>query len=140
MEPVAEYDMDIFLSRGALSPADQTCIRQAFGCLCSAIIYLQKKSCRHKDIKPKNILIKAGKVYITDFGIARDWTGKGRSTTTGPAGSYSPDYAAPEVVEHKPRNSSSDMWSLGCVYVVMVVGNLLILLPNQISHKCRRQF
>jgi serine/threonine protein kinase len=121
MEPVADCDMDAFLNRSDFSPADFVCIRQAFGCLCSAILYLQEKQCRHKDIKPHNILLKGAKIYITDFGIARDWTQKGRSTTTGAAGAFSPEYAAPEVVEQQPRNSSSDIWSLGCVFLDMVV-------------------
>lgn len=125
MDPVAEWDMQAFLTRTDLRPSDFACIRQAFGCLCAAILYLQENKCRHKDIKPQNILIKSGKVFITDFGIARDWTGKGRSTTIGSAGAFSPEYAAPEVVEQEARNSSSDMWSLGCVYLDMAVINFL---------------
>jgi serine/threonine protein kinase len=127
MEPVAECDMRAFLSRGSLSSTDQTCIRQAFGCLCSAIIYLQQNQCRHKDIKPQNTLIKNSKVYIIDFGIARNGTENGRSTITGPVGPSSLDYAALEGVTDNLRSSASDMWSLGFVYLDMVVGNLLVL-------------
>jgi serine/threonine protein kinase len=123
MEPVADCDMETFLSRNSFSLADFICIRQAFGCLCAAIMYLQEKQCRHRDIKPGNILVKGSKVFITDLGIARDWTGKVRSTTTGFAGAFSHDYAAPEVANHQPRNSKSDIWSLGCVFLDMVVSN-----------------
>lgn len=32
-----------------------------------------------------------------------------------------PRYCAPEVAEHNPRNTSSDIWSLGAVFLEMVV-------------------
>ncbi|KIW91163.1 uncharacterized protein Z519_08058 [Cladophialophora bantiana CBS 173.52] len=81
---------------------------------------LQEQRCHHKDIKPGNILVKAGKVFITDFGIANDWSDKTRSTATGQILSFSLPYAAPQVLDFKPRNTASDMWSLGCVYLDMV--------------------
>ena len=121
MEPVADSDLLVFLSQTSFHQAEYDCIREAFGCLCAAIIYLQRQNCRHKDIKPENILVKQRKVYITDFGIARDWKALGKSTTTGDIGPISKSYAAPEVVAREPRNSSSDIWSLGCVYLDMIV-------------------
>ncbi|KAL8733073.1 MAG: hypothetical protein Q9181_003711 [Wetmoreana brouardii] len=120
MKPLAECDMLSFLSRPSHTIANFNCIRQAFGCLCAAMIYLQEQSIRHKDIKPKNILVDKAKVFITDFGLARDWTGKGRSTTTGVVNGRTDAYAAPEVFDESPRNSSADVWSLGCVYLDMV--------------------
>ena len=32
-------------------------------------------------------------------------------------------YAAPEVVAKDPRSTSADIWSLGCVYLDMIVSN-----------------
>ena len=119
--PVAEYDLRSFLSKPSLNSAERDCIREAFGCLCAAILYLQKKQIRHKDIKPENILIRQQKVYITDFGICRDWVGATRSTTAGEVRYYSEAYAAPEVVANDPRSTSADIWSLGCVYLDMTV-------------------
>lgn len=121
MEPVADSDLRAFLSQTSFYPAEYDCIREAFGCLCAAIIYLQRQNCRHKDIKPENILVKQRRIYITDFGIARDWKALGKSTTTGDIGPISKPYAAPEVIAQEPRNSSSDIWSLGCVYLDMIV-------------------
>ena len=121
MLPVADSDLLAFLSQTSLHPAEYDGIREAFGCLCAALMYLQRQNCRHKDIKPENILVKQRKVYITDFGIARDWKALGKSTTTGDIGPISKPYAAPEVVALEPRNSSSDIWSLGCVYLDMIV-------------------
>ena len=121
MEPVADADLRKFLNQASFHPAEYDCIREAFGCLCAAIIYLKGKNIRHKDIKPENILVRQRKIYITDFGIARDWKALGRSTTTGDIGPISLPYVAPEVVGLEPRNTSADIWSLGCVYLDMIV-------------------
>jgi serine/threonine protein kinase len=62
------------------------------------------------------VLVKGHQVLLTDFGISRDWTELGHSTTTGPT-TKTPRYCAPEVAAYKPRNSLSDIWSLGCVFL-----------------------
>jgi len=121
MDPVAEMDLKAFLSQRVFKPAEYDCIREAFGCLCSAIIYLHRQEVRHKDIKPQNILVKERKVFLTDFGIALNWKELGRSTTTGDHGPISRQYAAPEVMDNQRRNSCADIWSLGCVYFNMIV-------------------
>ena len=123
MLPVADSDLEVFLNKNSFNGEDYDDIRKAFGCLCKAIMYLQEKRIRHKDIKPKNILVKRGKVYITDFGICRDWLAETRSTTKGPVGPFSMAYAAPEVVNSEDRSTSADTWSLGCVYLDMIVSN-----------------
>lgn len=100
-------------------------LRCFFGCLSSAVKYLHEQKCRHKDIKPGNILIKDEKVLITDFGTALDWTELGADMTDGRPEAYTNAYAAPEVVQARPRNSSADIWSLGCVYLDMLVSGIL---------------
>ena len=122
MDPLAEKDLSDFLNQSEFKPAEYVCIREAFGCLCSAIIYLQSQNVRHKDIKPQNILVNERKMFITDFGLALDWKTLSRSTTKGPHGPITDKYAPPEVMDNKSRNSSADIWSLGCVYLDMIVG------------------
>ena len=124
MEPVADMDLGKFLRESTFSRADYDCIRQAFGCLCAALVYLKDQSVRHKDIKPENILVKQRKVFLTDFGLAIDWKTHGRSTTDGPHGPISKHYAPPEVLKDEKRKTSADIWSLGCVYLDMVVSQL----------------
>jgi serine/threonine protein kinase len=80
--------------------------------------FLHDNKMRHKDIKPPNILSKQDEVYLTDFGVSLDWTELGHSTAQGPP-TITPRYRAPEVVAFEPRNSSSDIWSLGCVFLEM---------------------
>jgi serine/threonine protein kinase len=95
-------------------------LREFFGCLSRAFQYLHETKIRHRDIKPANILIYQDKVKVADFGLSLDWTGKHSTTTAGTSPGWSPRYRAPEMVEEKPRNSSSDIWSLGCVFLEMV--------------------
>lgn len=70
----------------------------------------------YKLIRMQNILVKDHQIYVTDFGISRDWSDLGHSTTTGFT-SATLKYSAPEVAAFLPRNSSADMWSLGCVFL-----------------------
>jgi tetratricopeptide (TPR) repeat protein len=57
-------------------------------------------------------------MLVTDFGISRDWSGLSHGTTTGPTFGTK-KYQAPEVAAGVARNSSSDIWSLGCVFLEM---------------------
>ena len=100
-------------------------LQNAFGCLSAALQYLHNQRCRHKDIKPANILVKNGSVLLTDFGTSRNWAGDS-GTTVGTSGPYTPAYAAPEVVEWESRNEAADIWSLGCVFLEMVVCNTVL--------------
>ncbi|KAF2763459.1 kinase-like protein [Pseudovirgaria hyperparasitica] len=122
MSPVADTNLKVFLDMNqAPTMAEKApLIRQFVGCLAGAVSYLHSQQCRHKDIKPSNILIKGDHVLLTDFGTARDWSDRTRGTTTGPTGPYTPGYASPEVVDQAPRGEPSDIWSLGCVYLDML--------------------
>lgn len=93
-------------------------LRSYFGCLAAALVYLHDRSIRHKDIKPQNILIHNGTVILTDFGLSHDFADDVGSTTSGPTPA-SPRYSAPEVAAHEARNTSADIWSLGCVFFEM---------------------
>jgi serine/threonine protein kinase len=118
MSPVADYDLAHFMKTAATDNHKLSSMRTFFGCLAAALAYLHKMRVRHKDIKPPNILVHGTNVLITDFGLARDCNDT-RSTTEGPTGK-TPKYAAPEVVNYAPRSYSSDIWSLGCVYLEML--------------------
>lgn len=119
--PIADMNLQQYLEQSQIKTNELQCIRQFFGCITCAVAYLHRNSCRHKDIKPGNILIKRGAVYITDFGLAYDWTDVSKSRTKGEAGAMSFNYVSPEVVAEEERGSSSDMWSLGCIFLDMIV-------------------
>ncbi|KAI4700371.1 hypothetical protein J4E89_011013 [Alternaria sp. Ai002NY15] len=96
-------------------------LSRAFGCLASALDFIHHQTVRHKDIKPQNILIHKGKVMYTDFGLSYDFGDIGRSTTTGNPQGITRRYCAPEVAEWGRRNTKSDIFSLGCVFIEIVL-------------------
>ncbi|KAF2111877.1 kinase-like domain-containing protein [Lophiotrema nucula] len=118
MSPVADCDLTEFLRAATSDARKRSTTRTFFGCLAAALAYLHSKRIRHKDVKPSNILVQGSNVLITDFGLSRDCNDT-RSTTEGPTG-RTEKYCAPEVADYAPRNNSSDVWSLGCVYLEML--------------------
>ena len=118
MLPIADCNLAEYYDRVRDDPRKLDILRKFYGCLASALQYLHKSSIRHRDIKPENILVKDDWIYLTDFGIALDWELLGRSTTTEDAGKTW-IYCAPEVAQREKRNVSSDVWSLGCVFLEM---------------------
>ena len=90
---------------------------RAFGCLASGLAFMHRHTIRHKDIKPQNILIHNGMVMYTDFGLSYDFGAAGQSTTIGAVQGLTRRYCAPEVADHGRRNTKSDVFSLGCVYI-----------------------
>ncbi|KAF2108422.1 kinase-like domain-containing protein [Lophiotrema nucula] len=124
LTPVAKDVLKFMLDRQShdkpLPPEEVKVLRHTFVCLATAIAYLHEHKVRHKDIKPGNILLSDGRVRLCDFGISRDWSEAGRSTTEGQVFDFTRRYCAPEVLDRDPRNSSSDIWSLGCVYLEII--------------------
>lgn len=121
MEPVAECNLLHFLARrDGMTATDMTNLRQFYGCLAGAVHYLHTNKVRHRDLKPQNILVKEGKVYIADFGTAYGWTASKRGTTHDRNTPATLDYMAPEVDDRSSRNAASDMWSLGIVFMDML--------------------
>lgn len=119
MAPVADCNLFEFYGLASRSADKASLLRSFFGCLANALRYVHNSRIRHRDIKPHNILVKADRVFISDFGIALDWENLSRSTTTADSGKTWP-YAAPEVARYEKRNTSADVWSLGCVFLEMV--------------------
>ncbi|OCL09379.1 kinase-like protein [Glonium stellatum] len=107
--PIADCDLREYLSRDPFPESDLNHLRHFYGYITSAVTYLHRNACRHKDLKPGNILVRRGEVYVTDFGLALDWSEATKSVTEGPPGTVSIVYAAPEVMKEEPRGSSSSM-------------------------------
>ena len=117
MSPVADMDLSDYLAC-----ADTTRYRELrtfFGCLARALGFLHEQNIRHKDVKPSNISVHGGNVLFTDFGLAFDFTDQEGSTTDSLVKGMTSKYCAPEVAEHNLRNTSSDIWSLGVVFLEM---------------------
>ncbi|KAF2109886.1 kinase-like domain-containing protein [Lophiotrema nucula] len=95
-------------------------LRTFFGCLVIALEYLHKHNVRHKDIKPENILVSNRKVLLADFGLSLDFTDATGSTTMSMVNGITPRYCAPEVANYEARNTKSDIWCLGVVFLEMI--------------------
>jgi hypothetical protein len=103
------------------SQIEFTIVRHAFGCLLSTLVYLQDRDIRHKDIKPLNVLISnEGRICLCDFGISLDYSTTKEATTEGKLTGFTPGYCAPEIGSGEPRNTLSDVWSLGRVFFDMI--------------------
>jgi len=71
------------------------------------------------NVKPSNILIKGNEIYLTGFGSSVNLKEYNDGKIRLDYGGYTPKYAAPECVGGEEKTYSSDVWSLGCVYLEM---------------------
>ncbi|KAF1840143.1 kinase-like protein [Cucurbitaria berberidis CBS 394.84] len=120
LSPVASQgDLESFLQdfrEGRCTESGMHTLISAFGCLASGLLFMHTQHVRHKDIKPRNILVHQNTVIYTDFGYSLDHSTATGSTTTGRPHTLTRKYCAPEVQEWEPRNAKSDIFSLGCVF------------------------
>jgi serine/threonine protein kinase len=121
MLPVAECNLARYLEVAILNQETRSFLPSFFGCLSRGLWHIHQQKLRHRDIKPENILVSDNKVLFADFGCAHDWSHTLHSTTVG-VPPRTQQYASPEVAysgfQNGSRiNSSSDIWSLGCVFL-----------------------
>jgi hypothetical protein len=100
MTPVADSDLEAYLTLSDDSNVRKQYVRRFFGCLATALEYLHGENMLHGDLKPKNILVKGANVLLADFGTTRFWEDDGRSTTNSLA-ECTLAYCAPEVADKK---------------------------------------
>ncbi|HET8633156.1 MAG TPA: protein kinase [Gemmatimonadales bacterium] len=77
----------------------------------------------HRDVKPENILLADGHVYVVDFGIAKAVadTSADHLTSTGLA-IGTPAYMSPEQAAAGIVDARTDQYSLGCVLYELLTG------------------
>lgn len=97
---------------------------QWFSCLIGVVSYIHALGIRHRDLKPSNILIKGDKVLLADFGISQMGLGKTMPTTYRYRNAArTREYCAPEVEKGSTRGRSADIFSLGAVFLEMVLAH-----------------
>lgn len=103
----------------AYPPASGNCplkyLQQMMGCITRAVAYCHHKDIRHLDLKPANILLNPGRVYLADFGISKDVHDRDHTMTRGQLGT--PKWRAPELHQNLDDWSmrAADVYSLGMV-------------------------
>jgi len=98
--------------------------RKIIHSLATGIFYLHTYGIVHRDLKPENIVLKTNSddadVKIVDFGLAK---------IIGPAETCKDIYGtlayiAPEVLMSKPYGKAVDIWGLGIITHLLLVGFL----------------
>jgi serine/threonine protein kinase len=83
----------------------------------------------HRDIKPANVLMDPGpRVYLTDFGLARDPTGFALTAPGQVLGTI--DYMAPELLEGVRIGPATDIYALACLAVEVLTGQVPFVRDN----------
>jgi serine/threonine protein kinase/Tol biopolymer transport system component len=136
MEYLEGQTLQARLSRGPLAAADV--LRYAIE-IADALALAHRHGISHRDLKPGNIMLTKGGAKLLDFGLAKlrecavppgaaaaalptmvptvteDLTAKGTILGTF-------QYMAPEQLEGKPADSTSDIWAFGAVLYEMATG------------------
>ncbi|KAF7513282.1 hypothetical protein GJ744_009703 [Endocarpon pusillum] len=145
-------DLFSFLERknGKLSEVEAAVIVRQ---IVIALEYLHEQNIVHRDLKPENILMTSlangCRVVLTDFGHSKK-VENDRTRMTTMAGTE--QYIAPEISgfsrHFKGKNGYTkaiDMWSLGCVTVVLLTGGSPFINPKtnqycqQLAQECSLQ-
>uniref|UniRef100_A0A6V3IZJ3 Protein kinase domain-containing protein n=1 Tax=Lotharella globosa TaxID=91324 RepID=A0A6V3IZJ3_9EUKA len=92
--------------------------RTIFKSIVEGLHACHKADIAHRDLKPENILVDHNfDVKIADFGFSRLDSRRGMETHVGTL-----PYMAPEILSGIPYTKSADVWSIGVILFILVVG------------------
>ena len=93
--------------------------------LAGGLAALHEAGIVHRDLKSSNVIVTvAGRVVLTDFGLARSATVADAALTAEGTLLGTPGYMAPEQVEGREATFASDIYALGIVLYEMATGQL----------------
>jgi len=121
MDYVDGESLSAILSRGPLSPTQAV---EALKQVAEAVQHAHKQGIIHRDLKPGNVLMdRSGRVFVTDFGLARDLSQAAHLTETGEL-LGTPQYMAPEQARGQTEliGEATDIHALGMLLFEMLAG------------------
>ena len=111
MELVQGVALTAHVQQEALSQFDRL---NLFLKICDAVHYAHQRLVVHRDLKPDNILVEAGREpKLLDFGIAKIVSGNFSVETA--TGAMTPAYAAPEQLLGQAISTLTDVFALGAI-------------------------
>ncbi len=118
MRYVSGGDLHQLLESGPLAPDRAIAIlEQVAGALDAAHAH----DLVHRDVKPANVLLESGgRVYLTDFGIAKRARSQGLTQEGFFVGTL--DYAAPEQIRGESVGAPADIYAFGCLMFECLTG------------------
>ncbi len=101
--------------------------------ICLGLKAAHKQGIIHRDLKPQNIMVdKSGKVYITDFGLAKSL--ENHSITLSGTVIGTPQYVSPEQAKGESLDKRSDIYSLGIIMYEMMTGKEIFVSETVIGY------
>ena len=88
----------------------------------AALKFLHNRNIIHRDVKLENVMLanRSKTAKLADFGLAEIVNESAKAVKR--AGTVG--YAAPELLMDVPYDTSSDIWSLGCLLYAMITVTL----------------
>jgi non-specific serine/threonine protein kinase len=118
MRYVGGGDLHQLLESGSLEPERAVTILEQ---VAAGLDAAHANDLVHRDVKPGNVLIESsGRVYLTDFGIAKRARSRGVTKTGFFVGTL--DYAAPEQIRGELVGAPADIYALGCLLFECLTG------------------
>ena len=114
---------DLIKSKGHLLESESLDITRY---VCAALSYMHEHKMLHLDLKPKNLMRNSeGKIFLIDFGLAKQYTEDGEPESSTSIGLGTPGYAPIEQANYKKDGSfpvTLDIYALGASLYKMLVG------------------
>ncbi|KAH3660016.1 hypothetical protein OGAPHI_007221 [Ogataea philodendri] len=125
LEYYPEGDLFEYLTRHKRISLDESL--RIFVQLASAVFYMHRNGCCHRDLKLENVLLdKKHNVKLSDFGFARECSlvqHGSRGLLTEICGTSA--YMAPELLKKQPYSGiKTDIWALGVILYTLVSGEM----------------